>query len=49
MLVTFLYLVFMKISQAFGKNGSLDPVLTAWFANIIFLAAAVYNLFRSRL
>ncbi len=48
-LVTFLYLVFMKISQAFGKNGSLDPVLTAWFANFIFLAAAVYNLFRSRL
>ncbi len=48
-LVTFLYLVFMKISQAFGKNGSLDPVLTAWFANFIFLGAAVYNLFRARL
>lgn len=48
-LVTFLYLVFMKISQAFGKNGSLDPVLTAWFANFIFLAAAVYNLYRARL
>lgn len=48
-LVTFIYLVFMKISQAFGKNGALDPVLTAWFANIIFLIGAVYNLFRARL
>lgn len=43
-LVTFIYLVFMKISQAFGKNGAIDPVLTAWLANIIFMAAALVNL-----
>lgn len=48
-LVTFLYLVFMKISQAFGKNGALDPLLTAWTANLIFLVAAVYNVWRSRM
>lgn len=47
-LVTFLYLVFMKISQAFGKNGSLHPVLTAWFANFIFMIAAAVNLYRAR-
>ena len=47
-LITFIYLVFMKISQAFGKNGALDPLLTAWFANLIFLAAAVFNLIRMR-
>ncbi|MDY0082415.1 MAG: LptF/LptG family permease, partial [Ignavibacteriaceae bacterium] len=47
-LVTFLYLVFMKISQAFGKNGSLNPIITAWFANFIFLAAAALNLWRAR-
>lgn len=47
-LVTFIYLVFMKISQAFGKNGALDPLLTAWFANLIFLAAAAANLPRFR-
>lgn len=47
-LVTFLYLVFMKISQAFGKNGSLNPLITAWFANFIFLLAAAYNLWRAR-
>jgi len=47
-LVTFIYLVFMKISQAFGKNGALDPLITAWFANIVFLVAALINLPRVR-
>jgi lipopolysaccharide export system permease protein len=47
-LLAFIYLVFMKISQAFGKNGAIDPVLTAWLANILFLAAALINLPRLR-
>lgn len=47
-LVTFIYLVFMKISQAFGKNGAIDPLLTAWFANLLFIAAALINLPRIR-
>jgi lipopolysaccharide export system permease protein len=47
-LVTFIYLVFMKISQAFGKNGALDPLLTAWFANLVFLIAGIINLPRVR-
>jgi lipopolysaccharide export system permease protein len=47
-LVTFLYLVFMKVSQAFGKNGALNPIVTAWFANFIFMLAAAFNLWRSR-
>lgn len=48
-LVTFLYLVFTEISQAFGKNGALSPILTAWFSNIVFLIAAIFNLFRAKL
>ncbi|MBT8379265.1 MAG: LptF/LptG family permease [Ignavibacteria bacterium] len=44
LLITFVYLVFMKVSQAFGKNGALDPVLTAWFANFIFLAGTAITL-----
>jgi len=44
--VCFLYMIFLKISQAFGYNGDLDPLLTAWLANIIFLAAGIYNLIR---
>ncbi len=47
-LVTFLYLVFMKVSQAFGKNGSLNPIITAWFANFLFMSAAAINLWRAR-
>jgi lipopolysaccharide export system permease protein len=45
---TFLYLVFMKISQAFGKNGLMHPMLTAWLANLIFFATAIINLIRVR-
>ncbi len=44
--VTFIYLAFTKISQVFGYNGDLDPLLTAWLANIIFLAAAIVNIIR---
>ena len=43
-LVTFIYLVFMQISLAFGKNGALSPMLTAWASNLIFLAAALVNI-----
>lgn len=45
-LITFVYLVFVKIVEAFGKNGVLDPVLTAWFANIIFFGAALFYIFK---
>jgi lipopolysaccharide export system permease protein len=44
--VTFVYLGFMKASQVFGYNGDLNPLLTAWLANIIFLVAGIVNLFR---
>lgn len=46
-LITFVYLVFMQISKSFGKNGLLEPVLTAWFANIVFFIAAIINLIRT--
>ncbi len=48
LLITFVYLVFMKISQAFGKNGVMNPFFTAWFANFFFLAIAIVNIFKSR-
>lgn len=48
LLITFIYLVFMKISQAFGKNGVMNPLLTAWFANIVFLIAALINIWKNR-
>lgn len=47
-LVTFIYLSIMQIVTALGKNGSLDPLLTAWLVNLIFLAAALFNMTRIR-
>jgi len=47
LLITFFYLVFMKISQAFGKNGVFNPLITAWAANLIFLAGAFINIKRT--
>jgi lipopolysaccharide export system permease protein len=44
--VCFLYMIFLKVSQAFGYNGDLNPLLTAWLANIIFLFVGIYNLRR---
>ncbi|MCC6396790.1 MAG: LptF/LptG family permease [Bacteroidetes bacterium] len=41
LLICFVYLIFMKVSQVFGYNGDVNPLLTAWSANILFLAAAV--------
>jgi len=44
--ICFLYIIFLQISQAFGYNGDLNPLLTAWLANIVFLGAGIYTLWR---
>jgi lipopolysaccharide export system permease protein len=44
-LVSFIYLGFVKISQSFGYNGDLNPVFTAWLANIAFASFGVINLY----
>ena len=44
--ICFFYMIFLKVSQAFGYNGDINPFLTAWLANIIFLAGGLYNLWR---
>jgi lipopolysaccharide export system permease protein len=46
LLICFIYLIFMKVSQVFGYNGDINPLLTAWLANIFFFAAAVYVMLR---
>ncbi|PJA95626.1 MAG: LPS export ABC transporter permease LptG [Ignavibacteriales bacterium CG_4_9_14_3_um_filter_34_10] len=48
LLVTFIYLFFMNISQAFGKNGVLNPFVTAWMANFIFLGTALIVISRTQ-
>jgi lipopolysaccharide export system permease protein len=46
LLICFIYLIFMKVSQVFGYNGDIDPLLTAWAANLLFLAGAVFVILR---
>ena len=43
-LVSFIYLGFVKISESFGYNGDLNPLFTAWLANILFAAFGTVNL-----
>ncbi len=47
-LITFIYLGMTEIIKAFGKNGSLSPIVTAWFVNTLFCLGAVINLIRVR-
>jgi lipopolysaccharide export system permease protein len=46
LLICFIYLIFMKISQVFGYNGDVNPLLTAWSANILFFLAAATVILR---
>jgi lipopolysaccharide export system permease protein len=47
-LITFLYMAFMKISEVMGYSGQYSPLLMAWLPNLIFLVAGIVNLFRAR-
>ena len=46
LLICFIYLAFIKVSQVFGYSGELNSVFTAWMANIIFLIGGLINLIR---
>jgi lipopolysaccharide export system permease protein len=48
LLICFVYLIVMKVSQVFGYNGNMDPLLTAWAANILFAIGAVAVIWRVR-
>lgn len=47
--ISFLYLGFIKISQTFGYNGEINPLLAAWSANIIFLLISIANLIKTNI
>ena len=44
--ICFLYFGIIKVSQTFGHNGTLSPLLAAWLGNIIFGGAALIILFK---
>ena len=44
LLISFTYILFMKITQTFSTNGGLDPLIAMWIPNIIFGVLAIYLL-----
>ncbi len=48
LLISFIYYGFNKFIQTLGQNGSVEPLLAAWLANGVFLAAGVWLLIATR-
>lgn len=46
LLICFVYLIIMKVTEVFGYNGDVAPLLTAWMANIFFFAGAMAVILR---
>jgi lipopolysaccharide export system permease protein len=42
----FIYMVSQKLSQIFGYNGSIHPILAAWFPNLLFFLAGLIAMIR---
>lgn len=42
----FIYMVSQKLSQIFGYNGNIPPILAAWFPNLLFFVAGVVAMVR---
>jgi lipopolysaccharide export system permease protein len=44
LLISFSFILFMKVSQTFSTNGGLDPLIAMWIPNLLFGILAVYLL-----
>ncbi|HEX9653638.1 MAG TPA: LPS export ABC transporter permease LptG [bacterium] len=42
LLISFIYYGFNKFIQTLGQNGTVEPLLAAWVANAVFLAAGIW-------
>jgi lipopolysaccharide export system permease protein len=48
LVISFLYLVFTKISQTLGLATEIEPMLAGWGANIIFFILGIFTIFKTR-
>ena len=48
LVICFLYFGIIKVSQTFGHNGTISPLLAAWLGNMIFGVAALAILYKVR-
>ena len=44
LLISFTFFIVIRIGQVFGHQGALEPMLAAWFGNLIFLLLGFYIL-----
>ncbi len=48
MIISFIYLIFFKISQPIGLSMNLPPYMVGWSANMIFFVAGIITLLKTR-
>ncbi len=48
MIIAFAYLIFTEIGKTIGYTMELEPILSAWMSNIIFLVLGIIVVFRAR-
>lgn len=48
LIVTFIYFGILKTTQAMGHNGKIEPLLAAWFSNLIFGVIGLFILIRAK-
>lgn len=48
MIISFFYLVFSKVSQTIGYAADLNPILSGWLANLVFLFLGIIVLFKTK-
>jgi lipopolysaccharide export system permease protein len=47
LLITFLYYVALRIGLVLGENGGVEPMIAAWFGNLVFLPVAMWMWWKS--
>ena len=48
LVISFTYLIFTKVSQAIVLSYGIDPFISAWFANIVFLFLGLITIIKTR-
>lgn len=48
MVIAFMYMIFTEVSKGVGYASNINPILSAWLANIIFAVAGIIVLIKSR-
>jgi len=48
MSISFIYMIFTKVGQTIGFSMNINPIVTAWMANIIFSFVALVNIIKTK-